>query len=164
MKHYPIDVVYASPLIRAYRTAKAIHAHHTRIPFYTHDLLKERAFGELEGKSFEEICLAYPSMAFDKNWNSPFFQAAGGESIMDVYRRGQQFLSEMLSKEEGKTVTIVSHGVILRCMICSLLDLPLSYNPFYELGNTAFTLIKKPKEGNGELHFINNLVHLGEET
>lgn len=160
LKKYPIDVLYSSPQVRAHETAKAIHKYHRKIPFHTHDALKERSFGETEGKLFDEIIKQYPTLAFDKNWNHPLSQPPGGERIKDVYERSERFLAEVLGKEEGKKVAIVSHGVTIRCMICSLLHIPLAHNIFFEIYNTSVTLIKKPREGSGELHVINNLSHL----
>lgn len=160
LKKYPIDVLYSSPQIRAYETAKVIHRYHTKIPFHTHDALKERSFGETEGKLFDEIITQYPTLSFDKNWNHPLFQPSGGERIKDVYERSERFLAEVLKKEEGRSIAIVSHGVTIRCMICSLLHLPLPHNIFFEIYNTSLTIIKKPNKGESELHVINNLTHL----
>lgn len=164
LKDFPIDVLYTSPQVRAHRTAKAIRQHHPNTPMHTHTLLKERNFGTLEGKSFEEICSQYPTMAFDKNWDHPYFQAEGGESIIDVYNRGKQFLSEILSEHEGKTIAIISHGVTIRCMVCYILNLPMYLNPFFEINNTSLSLIKKPKKGEAQLQFINNITHLHEDA
>lgn len=93
-----------------------------------HDALKERNFGIGEGKTYDEIANDYPVLSFDRSWNHPQFQIPEGERLIDVYQRGNTFIDEILKKEHGKTVAIVSHGVIIRCMISSILQLPLSSN------------------------------------
>lgn len=160
LRHYPIHVFYSSPLKRTLRTARIIQKHHHDAPIVLHHALKERSFGLTEGKTYEELAIEYPVLSFGRSWNHPQFQIPGGERLIDVYRRGNGFIHEIVEKERGKTVAIVAHGVIIRCMISSLLQLPLAYNYHYELGNTSITLIRKPQEGAAELHVINHTVHL----
>lgn len=160
LKDYPIDIMYVSPQIRAHKTALAIHKHHPKIPLLFHEKLKERAFGEIEGKSFDEVCRAYPTMEFELSWDYPDFRPPGGERIRDVYERGVYFLNEILPKHEGKTIAIVSHGVTIRCMVCAVMNFPLSHNAFFELGNTSLTVIKKPNKRDAEIHFLNSTSHL----
>ena len=130
------------------------------MPILQHDSLKERSFGLAEGKTYEELAIEYPVLSFGRSWNHPQFQLPQGERLIDVYQRGNEFIHEIVEKERGKTVAIVAHGVIIRCMISSLLQLPLTHNYYFELGNTSLTVIRKPQEGPAELHVINHTVYL----
>ncbi len=158
---YPIQRFYSSPLKRAYRTAHTVRAHHSDAPLTTHDDLKERSFGDCEGMTYDEITHRFPVMAFDRSWDHPYCQIPGGERLIDVYRRGIRFMRELIENERGKTVAIVAHGVIIRCIISYLMRFPLNANMFYELKNTSLTVIRVPRLGAPELHVLNHTLHLG---
>ncbi|MBI5620277.1 histidine phosphatase family protein [Candidatus Gottesmanbacteria bacterium] len=160
LRTYPIHVFYTSPLQRTHETARTIHAYHQTIPMYIHHTLKERSFGVIEGKTYDEIADQFPALAFDRSWHHPYFQIPGGERLIDVYMRGEQFLQEVIEKEQGKTVAVIAHGVIIRCMISALLKWPLTNNYFYELNNTSVTMIRVPTTGEPELQMINYTAHL----
>ncbi len=160
LRHYPIQVFYSSPLKRAHHTTRIIRKHHSNTPLLLKEDLKERSFGLAEGKTYEELAIEYPVLSFGKSWNHPQFQIPQGERLIDVYRRGNELIHKIVEIERGKTVAIIAHGVIIRCIISSLLQLPLTCNHYYELGNTSLTLIRKPQEGAAELHVINHTVHL----
>ena len=162
LEAYPIQSFYSSPLKRAHRTARIIHAHHHDAPLILHDDLIERSFGTGEGKTYEEITHLFPVMAFSRSWDHPYFQIPGGERLIDVYRRGTRFMDELVQKEQNKTVAIVAHGVIIRCIISFLMKFPLNANMFYELKNTSLTVIRIPQQGPPELHVLNHTHHLGE--
>lgn len=160
LRAYTIHVFYSSPLERAAHTARTIHSYHPSTPLHLHHTLKERSFGIIEGKTYKEIADEFPALAFHRSWHRPYAQIPGGERLIDVYKRGKRFLGEVKNKEQGKTVAIVAHGVIIRCMISALLSWPLSSNYFYELNNTSFTLIKLPERADPELQVINYTAHL----
>ena len=50
----PFDVIFSSPLIRAYETACLIRGHRN-IPIIRDERLREICFGDLEGKNYREI-------------------------------------------------------------------------------------------------------------
>lgn len=162
LKGYPIQNFYASPLKRAYRTARIIHAHHGDTSLTTHDDLKERNFGVGEGMTYDKITNRFPVMAFPRSWDHPYSQIPDGERLIDVYRRGIRFMRELVENERGKTVAIVAHGVIIRCIISYLMRFPLNTNMFYELKNTSLTVIRLPEIGFPELHVLNHTLHLEE--
>lgn len=159
---YPIQSFYSSPLKRAHRTARIIHALHDDAPLSFHDDLKERSFGTGEGLTYDEITRQFPVMAFDRSWDHPYSQIPGGERLIDVYRRGIRFMRELVENERGKTVAIVAHGVIIRCIISYLMKFPLNANMLYHLENTSLTVIRIPEQGPPELHVLNHTLHLGE--
>ncbi|MDP1721645.1 MAG: histidine phosphatase family protein [Candidatus Gottesmanbacteria bacterium] len=160
LKMYPIQSFYSSPLKRAHRTARIIHALHDDAPLHLHDDLKERSFGVGEGMTYDEITRQFPVMAFDRSWDHPYAQIPEGERLIDVYRRGIRFMDELVENERGKTVAVIAHGVIIRCIISYLMDLPLNANMFYKLNNTSLTVIRLPRLGSPELHVLNHTLHL----
>lgn len=163
LETYPIQSFYSSPLKRAHRTARIIHTLHGGAPLTFHDDLKERSFGTGEGLTYNEITRQFPVMAFDRSWDHPYSQIPGGERLIDVYRRGIRFMRELVVNDQGKTVAVIAHGVIIRCIISYLMGLPLNANMLYELKNTSLTVIRIPEQGPPELHVLNHTLHL-EET
>lgn len=163
LKEYPIDIIYSSPFKRALQTATVIQKYHKNTTMIYHDALKERSFGQLEGKTYDEIAKEHPVLSFHRSWNHPYYQIPKGERLADVYQRGIRFLTEISEKHQGTTVAIVSHGVILRCMICCLLQIPLDQNYFYEMENASLTVVKVPQNSPVELQVINNTAYLTDE-
>ncbi len=112
LRNMPLDVIYSSDLIRARDTAMAVKQYHPNTPIHFDQRIRERSFGDFEGKSYEKD-LMNPGLAGDMHRNPVTFRFPGGESLMDVSVRAQEFLTEMLEKHPDETVLIVSHGSFL---------------------------------------------------
>jgi len=160
LKNAPMDVLYTSPLKRAFVTAVSIHHYHKHIPLITHKSLKERLFGDLEGMVYEDIVTNYPRMAFNISWHYPHYQPPNGERLIDVQERIELLLKEILTQHKGKTVAIVSHGVTLRVFMKKLMDLPFSLAGDLSTGNTSCAFIEYDPITKGRFHFINHMKHL----
>jgi broad specificity phosphatase PhoE len=110
------STIYSSPLKRAVQTAQVIADHFGKTVTYS-DLLKERDFGSLSGKSWDQmheetgkpIKEQDESLAYD-------YQPYGGESVEQVKDRLMKFLEEMKQKHEGETVLVVTHYGIIALM------------------------------------------------
>lgn len=102
---YDIDVIISSPLKRAKKTAEII-GKGRNIPIILDNGLKERAFGEFEGKTREE---------FDINeiWNYKLNkQYEKAESVGQLFNRVNTFLGKLRKTYPDKTVLLVTHGGI----------------------------------------------------
>lgn len=121
----PVDVLYSSPLKRAYDTAAAI-ARATGCAIQVDPRLIEINGGEWEGMSWKELPQRYPEQ-FD-NWvNHPGdFSAPQGESMQQVYERAKEVLSEILERHEEKRIAVATHGCFIRNALCFLLGYPIS--------------------------------------
>ena len=62
LKEEPIAAIYASDLSRAHDTALAV-SRHTGVPVQAEPGLRERSFGEFEGRTFAEIEKELPEQA-----------------------------------------------------------------------------------------------------
>lgn len=121
LRNAPIDVLYSSPLIRAWKTAEAINEYH-RLTIIPIDELMEIDIGELTGRGPGHVFDGYPELA--ENWRN-FPQRCvfpGGESTAEVYDRAEAVLQRILNENAGKTIVIVSHGFLMRNMVCVLLN------------------------------------------
>jgi broad specificity phosphatase PhoE len=112
-----IDTILASSLRRARETAEII-SQAIGVPVVCRDELKERDFGGLSGKRWDELDEPSGGKAkelFQKDQNQEYdYRPWGGESVGDVKARLEKIIGE--AKRSGGTVLLVAHGGILRLM------------------------------------------------
>lgn len=102
---YDIDLIIASPLKRAKRTAEIIGSGRN-IPIIIDDRIQERAFGKYEGKTTKE-------MDFDEVWNYKLnIHYENAESVGELFDRVNGFLKDIKQSYQDKTVLLVTHGGI----------------------------------------------------
>ena len=136
-----IDQVYASPLIRAKRTAQILTDFQKDI--ITDDRLKEMDFGSWEGQHAEGLKVKYPD-AFDDlgTINSKYTKyAKNGETFEQVADRVEEFLAEIQPYSNDKTIMVVCHGFVIRSLIARWFKLKIE--DVMTVRNVSFT----------ELHF-----------
>lgn len=119
------DICYASPLVRARRTAE-IFLEGTDTPIVTDDRLKEMCFGSFEGVT------GYgkdPSCPINDLFANPtaYVQQGGAESFEELYARTGEFLEDKVypALKEGKDVLIVGHGAMGCSLISHIKETPL---------------------------------------
>lgn len=110
---------YASPLIRAHRTAEIVLAGR-QIPLVVEPLLKEIAFGQFEGQSlddFKEDASQPLHQFFYEPWD--YQPGAGAESIYDLFGRGLRFLNLMMRQDYAADdkILIATHGAFVRSIV-----------------------------------------------
>jgi alpha-ribazole phosphatase len=108
------EAIFCSPLKRARQTAEII-SKHLNVPVEISDYLKERDFGILSGKTWEEInALTDRDLhAIDEALHYDY-GAFGGESIAHVKARLLKFLDMVRHKRKLKRVIVVTHfGLIM---------------------------------------------------
>ena len=110
-----IDVIYTSDLSRAASTAVPIARSH-KMEMIPHKGLREIFAGEWEGKTFDELCVAF---AEDYSvWKNDIGNArcTGGESPAELSKRVLSTLMEIASRHEGDTVCIATHATPIRAV------------------------------------------------
>ena len=70
-----------------------------------------------------------------------FIGFPNGETIPDVCERTQDFLKELIAKDDGKTYLISTHGCALRAMVNYLFEDPSDYWRGHVPYNCSFTII-----------------------
>lgn len=132
-----IDQVYASPLIRAKRTAQILTDFQKDI--ITDDRLKEMDFGSWEGQHAEGLKVKYPD-AFDDlgTINSKYTKyAKDGETFEQVADRVEDFLAEIQPNSNDKTIMVVCHGFVIRSLIARWFKLKIE--DVMTVRNVSFT-------------------------
>ena len=104
-----IDVIYSSHYVRTMCTAKYI-AENNNIKLNVEERLGERKFGvnnmsELPPTFFEEQF---------RDWN---YKLENGESADEVSKRMNEVLLEILNKNQGRNIAVVSHGTAISAMV-----------------------------------------------
>ena len=124
------DIIYSSPLIRAYETACLIRGHRN-IPIIRDDRLMELCFGIYEGRDFSKL-LEDENDPFHYFFESPekYVAPEEGETFKHLCERAKDFMQEVIEplatadsiagKPAPERVMIVAHGALLAGMMCYL--------------------------------------------
>ena len=105
---YGIDLIIASPLIRAQQTACAVAAR-LKLRVETDHRLIEQDYGLYEGGSAQNPDFLHNRQQFA-------FRYPGGESMMQVAQRVYGFLDDLKRREGLNGVLLVSHGGACRVL------------------------------------------------
>ncbi len=108
----PIAAVYASDLLRAHATGAAI-AEAAGAPLHAEPDLRERSFGELEGRTFAEIEAVLPEQARRWRQRDPHFAPEGGESLTLLRARIAEVTARLAARHLGQQIVLVAHGGVL---------------------------------------------------
>jgi alpha-ribazole phosphatase len=117
----PLDAVYTSPRRRAVDTAVPIASAHGLEPIVD-ERLRELDFGELEGRTYDEIAESRPEL-YDAWMTAPTsVRFPGGESYVDLRERAVAACDEIRSRHVAALV--VTHGGVVRAALAEWLAMP----------------------------------------
>ena len=126
LKGTKLDAIYTSPLERALRTAQIVAGQQHRLRMETDIDLVDFDYGEWQGVSEEDVKEKYPEL-YGRWLKEPHkVKIPGGESLNDVKKRVLRALDTIVAEHETGTVMIVSHRILMKTLILSLLGLDLS--------------------------------------
>lgn len=120
LRKIKFDLVFSSDLLRAKRTAEIIVAEHN-LAVETTELLRERNFGDFEGKpvqalrAFDEFISTLSHKQMFKYKSSP-----NVESDEEIATRLITFLREAAISHPGKKILAVTHGGIMKALFIKL--------------------------------------------
>lgn len=142
------DVIYSSPLKRAYVTAQLIRKDRD-IPIIKDERLREISFGQKEGSyySVKECNDPYFNTFFRDPAN---FNPTTGETIESLIERTGSFIKEIVepNKEKYKRIMIVGHGAMNKALMCNFFG--HGKEEFWSGGlqhNLAFDIIEAGENG-----------------
>lgn len=118
-QNYKVDAVYASDLLRAYKTGKAV-ADVLSLPVYADARLREISAGKWEGETFDKLPKKYPadfSLWLTDIGNS---RPTDGESVRQLGQRILSAVTDIAEKNDGKTLVIATHATPIRVLQCML--------------------------------------------
>jgi 2,3-bisphosphoglycerate-dependent phosphoglycerate mutase len=131
-----IDVVYSSDLWRAYDTALSVAKPHG-LMVQTDEALRERGFGEFQGKTFAEIEATLPEQALQWRKRLPDFAPPGGESLLQLTQRVVLCIQRLADQNAGKHIAIVSHGGVMDVLYRAATGLEIQAARTWDLRNAS---------------------------
>ena len=153
-----VHAIYSSPLLRAWKTAQKI-AEVQRLEVRSLQGITDMCFGEWEGQSLKDV-QEKDGQRFQQWKDEPHLvKIPGGETLDEVRDRAMAVLEKTIQSHSGKTVLFVSHRVVNKVILCSILGLDNSH--FWQIGQdtTAINLIQH-RDGKYVLSLLNEACHL----
>jgi broad specificity phosphatase PhoE len=123
--NWELEAIYSSPVKRALDTANIV-ARYMEVAVCIAEGLTDFDFGEWQSLSEQEVKRLYPAILNDWQSSPHKVRMPGGENLDDVKKRTAEVVDEVLSRHHGN-VLLVSHRVVLKVLICSLLGLDNSH-------------------------------------
>ncbi|PKO44071.1 MAG: histidine phosphatase family protein [Betaproteobacteria bacterium HGW-Betaproteobacteria-3] len=108
----PIAAVYSSDLLRAWDTALSV-ADAVGQPVVTDEGLRERGFGEFQGRTYAEIEALWPEEALRWRKRDPDFAPPGGESLVALRERVTRTAHALAARHAGEQIVMVGHGGVM---------------------------------------------------
>ncbi len=120
---YRPEICLCSPLLRARQTAAPVAAA-AGLPVTIDEELREVDFGRWEAKTFDEIRAIDPELV--RQWAAwrEDFSFPDGETLRGFKERVRK-TTLRLTRLEAETVLVISHGGVIRTMLCQFLGLSL---------------------------------------
>lgn len=160
MSKVAVDAVYSSDLDRSRYCAELIAEAHN-LKSTSDPALRELHIGDWEGRTWEELCEAYP-----EDWKARLkdlvnFQVPGGESLQDAADRIRPSLEQIVDDNKGGNVALVAHGGVNRIILLDAIGAPLKQAFSIEQDFGCLNVIDYFKDGNSVVKLLNGTVHLG---
>jgi probable phosphoglycerate mutase len=131
--------LYSSDLGRARSTARELAAA-TGLPIREDAGLRERSFGALEGRTWEEIALDHPIDARLLR-EDPHHPPPGGESFAGFRDRVLAAFRRIAAEAAAGRIAVVTHGGVLGVLYREAAGLPLDAPRTYTTPNGALNLL-----------------------
>jgi len=152
------DLAIASPLMRAKETAEIV-ASILNVKMETDEIWLERAIGEMEGLTAEEV-----RQKPKPPYTTPYDSIGGdGEGDWALYLRAGQALHGLLHRPAGSYL-IVSHGGLLNQLMNAITGVAPHVDPSgvrFRFENTAFArVIYFPHQHRWAIDAVNDRAHL----
>jgi probable phosphomutase (TIGR03848 family) len=140
----PISAVYSSPLERAVQTARPI-AKRKGLSVEQREGLNEIDFGDWTGKQLGEL----QPVAEWQNFNTyrSGTRIPGGETMPEVVVRALTELADMARLHSGSMVAVVSHGDLLRSLICHFLGVSIDLMLRLEIDPASVSIVELQPHG-----------------
>jgi probable phosphoglycerate mutase len=142
----PIAAIYASDLGRAFETAQHV-SRATGVPVIPEPGLRERHFGEFQGRTFADIETALPEQAMLWRTRDPDFAPSGGESLRQLRERVVSTAQLLAARHPGEQIVMVGHGGVLDVLYRAATRLEIQAPRTWTLGNAAINRLLWTPEG-----------------
>jgi probable phosphoglycerate mutase len=142
-----LHAIYASDLSRAHVTAQTI-GQALGLPVTPHTGLRERAFGDFQGRTFTEIEAELPEHARHWRQRTPDWAPPGaGESLLALRERVLATVDALAARHLGEQIALVAHGGVMDVLYRAATRLDLQAPRTWLLPNTAVNRLLWTPEG-----------------
>jgi 2,3-bisphosphoglycerate-dependent phosphoglycerate mutase len=141
-----IAAIYASDLARAWETAQYLGSAQG-LQVTAEKNLRERSFGEFEGKTFAEIERLLPQQSLRWRKRDPEFSPAGGESLLALRSRVVAAATRLAERHGGQQIALVAHGGVMDVLYRAATRLDIQAPRTWALGNAAINRLLWTPEG-----------------
>jgi alpha-ribazole phosphatase/probable phosphoglycerate mutase len=104
--------IYSSDLFRTRQTAEILNQK-LKLSIIYDARVRERNFGSLDGKSWEEVGLGLKELDLKQKYD---YRPHGGESAEDVQKRLFDFIGELVRDKKSEKILVVTHGGTIRML------------------------------------------------
>jgi len=162
LKDYPIDVIYASDLLRAMQTAEPTAQMHG-LEIIPNERLREIYAGDWEGVSFSDLLEKYPK-EFGDVWRNDCGRAhpENGESVLALSERIYAEVDRLAALHRGGCVAIFSHATPIRLLCARWQGYPaVDVSKVTFCGNASVSVIDYEDDGSYTVHLCGYDGHQG---
>jgi len=155
-----IDVIYASDLSRAVKTAEPIlNMRKHGLEVQKDARWREISFGKWEGLNHAELQAQWQAEV--NAWYADPVHSAppNGETLLQLSARVQSALDEMKSKHKDETVLLVAHGGTIQVLLCLILGVDLKRHWQFHVAQASLTILRFYEEG-AILNLFNDIHYL----
>jgi len=135
-----------SPMLRTRQTAASV-ATTLGLSLEFDSDLREIDFGRWEKMSFDEIAASYPEEVTAWAESSNDFHFPAGERVADFLTRVQSAGDRLLLRAQEGPALVVSHGGVIRAMICRFLGLSPDQYLLFDVQPARFTILDVYDQG-----------------
>lgn len=151
--------VISSPLQRCVKFSEFWSEQH-QLDCFSDSAFQEMHFGDWEGKTAEEISTSNPD-ALKNFWQDPNrFAPDNSESLSDFRQRVLIAWENLIQKQSGQHVLLVTHGGPIRIILAHILEMPEHALLRLETPHAAISRIKV-YQTQGELDSSSLVFHAG---
>ncbi len=159
LKQEKFAAIYASDLQRAVCTADEIASLHG-LEVQQMAGLREINFGAWEGMTYTEINKGWPEDMNGIFTRPDTVQIPGGETFSVLKERAMNTVLNLIANHPEENIAVVSHGVTIRTVLCSVLEIPLRNVWGIRQDNTAVNIIDCYDENKLIVSLVNDAHHL----
>lgn len=141
LKNENIAQIFSSPLKRAYDTAIEI-AKLQGLPVNNHQGFIDLDFGDWQGQLHSEVKREFPKLFFKWHHAPHNMKFPNGESLDKVYCRIKKAITNLINNHEDEKLVIVTHGAVLRVVLCYLHGVGIEKYWQFTMENCAITRVR----------------------
>jgi len=130
------ELIISSPLARAVQSAEIIARGVGGVDILTDERLEEVRYGSWEGKTYHQLVKDESYINYRR---TPLDSVTpGGETIRQVQERGVAAVDAAVTAHRGKRILFISHGDIIRTVLCHYMVLDLRHFHRLRVDNATF--------------------------